>query len=70
MSKKPPMNLVDYLMTFPGGIELERDMSPSREVDLGEATPRRARGRDGDPEGQKPAPGQRQNRARGRSHDR
>jgi prevent-host-death family protein len=31
-AKKP--NLGEFLLTFPGGIDLERDSSPMRDVDL------------------------------------
>ena len=31
---KPNQNFIEFLMTFPGGIEFERDDVPMRDVDL------------------------------------
>ena len=33
-SPAPKMNFGEFLLTFPGGIEFERNTSPSRDVDL------------------------------------
>lgn len=76
MAKDPDyskMTFAELLLAFPGwpeGCEPERNRSPGRDVDFSdiadEITPPRARGRDGDPEERKPAPGRRRNPA----HDR
>lgn len=29
-----PRNFADHLLSFPGGVEFERDLSPPRDVDL------------------------------------
>jgi hypothetical protein len=31
---EPEQNFIEFLMTFPGGIEFERDETPLREIDL------------------------------------